>query len=145
MKGIGNGISILIFAGIVSRWTSIFTTIKTWLGLAAGGEVKYYFLIPVLVVLAVAVVVFIVILNAAERRIPVQYAKRVVGRKMYGCLLYTSGKTVWVRKSIPTDFAWASSKIGTAAGLRPSANSATPWLKDVYKRQPTARCAAWPL
>ena len=84
VKGIGNGISILIFAGIVSRWTSIFTTIKTWLGLAAGGEVKYYFLIPVLVVLAVAVVVFIVILNAAERRIPVQYAKRVVGRKMYG-------------------------------------------------------------
>ncbi len=53
VKGIGNGISILIFAGIVSRWTSIFTTIKTWLGLAAGGEVKYYFLIPVLVVLAV--------------------------------------------------------------------------------------------
>ena len=43
VKGIGNGISILIFAGIVSRWTSIFTTIKTWLGLAAGGEVKYYF------------------------------------------------------------------------------------------------------
>ena len=84
VKGIGNGISILIFAGIVSRWTSIFTTIKTWLGLAAGGEVKYYFLIPVLVVLAVAVVVFIVILNAAERRIPVQYAKRVVGRKLYG-------------------------------------------------------------
>lgn len=70
VKGIGNGISILIFAGIVSRWTSIFTTIKTWLGLAAGGEVKYYFLIPVLVVLAVAVVVFIVILNAAERRHP---------------------------------------------------------------------------
>ena len=83
-KGIGNGISILIFAGIVSRWTSIFTTIKTWLGFAAGGEVKYYFLIPVFVVLAISVIVFIVILNAAERRIPVQYAKRVVGRKMYG-------------------------------------------------------------
>lgn len=84
VKGIGNGISILIFAGIVSRWTSIFTTIKTWLGFAAGGEVKYYFLIPVFVVLAISVIVFIVILNAAERRIPVQYAKRVVGRKMYG-------------------------------------------------------------
>ena len=83
-KGIGNGISILIFAGIVSRWTSIFTTIKTWLGFAAGGEVKYYFLIPVFVVLAISVIVFIVILNAAERRIPVQYAKRVVGMKLYG-------------------------------------------------------------
>ena len=84
VKGMGNGISILIVAGIVSRWTSIFTTIKTWLGFAAGGEVKYYFLIPVFVVLAISVIVFIVILNAAERRIPVQYAKRVVGRKMYG-------------------------------------------------------------
>ena len=46
------------------------------------------------------------------------------------------GKTVGVRKSIPTDFAWASSKIGTAAGLRPSANSATPWLKITR----SARC-----
>ena len=71
VKGIGNGISILIFAGIVSRWTSIFTTIKTWLGFAAGSEVKYYFLIPVFVVLnAISVIVFIVILNAAERPHP---------------------------------------------------------------------------
>ncbi len=83
-KGIGNGISILIFAGIVSRGTSIFTTIRDWFRLGLGGEVKYFILIPLVIILAVAATVFVVILNAAERRIPVQYAKRVVGRKMYG-------------------------------------------------------------
>ena len=119
VKGIGNGISILIFAGIVSRWTSIFTTIKTWLGLAAGGEVKYYFLIPVLVVLAVAVVVFIVILNAAERRIPVQYAKRVVGRKMYGGQSTHIPIKVNMSGVMPVIFASALASIpGTIGGSR---------------------------
>ncbi|WP_367925961.1 preprotein translocase subunit SecY [uncultured Ruthenibacterium sp.] len=84
VKGIGNGISLLIFAGIISRWSSIFTSAKNYLDLAAEGETKYYFFLPLIVVLVLAVIVFIVILNAAERRIPVQYAKRVVGRKMYG-------------------------------------------------------------
>lgn len=84
VKGIGNGISLLIFAGIVSRWSSVFTSAKNYLDLAAEGETKYYFFLPLIVVLVLAVIVFIVILNAAERRIPVQYAKRVVGRKMYG-------------------------------------------------------------
>ena len=121
MKGIGNGISILIFAGIVSRWTSIFTTIKTWLGLAAGGEVKYYFLIPVLVVLAVAVVVFIVILNAAERRIPVQYAKRVVGRKMYGGQSTHIPIKVNMSGVMPVIFASALASIpGTIGGFFPN-------------------------
>ena len=84
VKGIGNGISMLIFAGIVSRWSGIFTTIRYYLSLAGAGEVQYYFFLPLIAVLVVVVVVLIVILNAAERRIPVQYAKRVVGRKMYG-------------------------------------------------------------
>lgn len=84
VKGIGNGISLLIFAGIISRWSSIFSDIGRYLGLAADGQPKYYFFIPLIALLVVVVVVLIVILNAAERRIPVQYAKRVVGRKMYG-------------------------------------------------------------
>lgn len=83
-KGIGNGISILIFAGIISRWSSIFTTVKQYIGLAMSGESKYFFLIPLVAILAIAITVLIVVLNSAERRIPVQYAKRVVGRKMYG-------------------------------------------------------------
>ena len=83
-KGIGNGISILIFAGIISRGAATITTMGQYFGLAMNGETQYFFYIPLIVLLSLAVVVFIVILNAAERRIPVQYAKRVVGRKMYG-------------------------------------------------------------
>lgn len=79
-KGIGNGISVLLFAGIVSRGPSIVGTVKQYWSL--GGQ--YYVLIPLIVVLSVAVVAAIVFMNEAERRIPVQYAKRVVGRKMYG-------------------------------------------------------------
>ena len=83
-KGIGNGISLLIFAGIVSRWGNVITTARTMITNAMKGEIKYFILIPVIVILALAAIVFVVILTNAERRIPVQYAKRVVGRKMYG-------------------------------------------------------------
>lgn len=83
-KGIGNGISLLIFAGIVSRWGNVITTARTMITNAMNGEIKYFILIPVTVILALAAIVFVVILTNSERRIPVQYAKRVVGRKMYG-------------------------------------------------------------
>ena len=78
--GIGNGISMILFASIISRFpTSIFTTIQN----VAAGELKWW--AAVLVFLgALALIVLIVFVNDAERRIPVQYAKRVVGRKMYG-------------------------------------------------------------
>lgn len=82
-KGIGNGVSLLIFAGIVANWSRVLTMVKSILT-AAQTSSGYYILLPVLVVLALAAVVFVVILTNAERRIPVQYAKRVVGRKMYG-------------------------------------------------------------
>ena len=64
-KGIGNGVSLIIFASIVSNWSSVV-------------------LLPLLVVMALAVVVFIVIMTNAERRITIQYARRVVGRKQIG-------------------------------------------------------------
>lgn len=85
-RGIGNGISLLIFAGIVSSGATVVTTAYSYLQLAASGGAytKYYFLIPLFVVLAVVVTAFVVLMTEAERRIPVQYAKRVVGRKMYG-------------------------------------------------------------
>ena len=83
-KGIGNGVSLLIFTGIVSRWSSLYTTVRGMLTMAASGKPQYYVFLPLLVVLALAAVVFVVVLTNAERRIPVQYAKRVVGRKMYG-------------------------------------------------------------
>ena len=78
--GIGNGISIILFASIVSRFPpSLYQMITN----TANGTVAWW--INVLLLLgALAMIVLIVLINDSERRIPVQYAKRVVGRKMYG-------------------------------------------------------------
>ena len=83
-KGIGIGISMILFAGIVSRASSMVNTVITELYLAINGIMKYWFIVPFTLVLFLAAIVFIVIMTNAERRIPVQYAQRVVGRKMYG-------------------------------------------------------------
>ena len=83
-KGLGNGISMILFAGIVSRASSMVNTVITELYLAINGIMKYWFIVPFTLVLFLAAIVFIVIMTNAERRIPVQYAQRVVGRKMYG-------------------------------------------------------------
>jgi preprotein translocase subunit SecY len=82
-KGIGNGISVLLFAGIISRVPAAYNYLFGKTGLLSLGGV-YYAIVPGIVILAVLVVAAIVFMNNAERRIPVQYAKRVVGRKMYG-------------------------------------------------------------
>ena len=88
--GIGNGISIILFAGIVSRGPSMISSmvvgVQDW---AAGKDPTEAFVlapwaIPLIIIGMLALVVFIVFIQNAERRIPVQYAKRVVGRKMYG-------------------------------------------------------------
>ena len=79
-RGIGNGISLIIFAGIVARLPS--AIIKTF-DLMGTGEI-YPILMVLLVVVMVAVVGFIVFVERGQRRIQVQYARRVVGRKMYG-------------------------------------------------------------
>lgn len=79
-KGIGNGISILLFAGIVSRIPSYVTELYSYF--QYGGI--YFAIVPIAVVCILLLVVFIVWMDNAERRIPVQYTKRVVGRKMYG-------------------------------------------------------------
>ena len=83
-KGIGNGVSLLIFVGIISRWSDVINSIRGLLDEAADGKPQYYVYLPLIAILAIAAVVFVVILTNGERRIPVQYAKRVVGRKMYG-------------------------------------------------------------
>ena len=107
--GIGNGISIILFAGILSRVPSMVssfaTGVSTWSGIRSGSlteesltsagytatraqEVLAQSLAPwglaLIVIGILALIVFIVFINGAERRIPVQYAKRQVGRKMYG-------------------------------------------------------------
>ena len=83
-KGIGNGVSLLIFVGIISRWSDVIGSVQALLAEAADGKPQYYVYLPIIAILAIAAVVFVVILTNGERRIPVQYAKRVVGRKMYG-------------------------------------------------------------
>ncbi len=107
--GIGNGISVLLFAGIVSRFPHMIrdmvSGVSIWSGVNSGtitvdSLVKAGYsadqaqaqvnlalapwMIPVIVIGLLALVVFIVFISNAERRLPVQYAKRVVGRKMYG-------------------------------------------------------------
>ncbi len=78
--GVGNGISIILFASIMARLPR--TIIQT-IGNIINGELAWW--IALLMFLgALAIIVLIVYVNDAERRIPVQYAKRVVGRKMYG-------------------------------------------------------------
>ena len=82
-KGIGNGISIILFAGILSRLP--YTVYALWSYFKMGSDASaYYAIVPVIVILLIAMVAYIVWMDNAERRIPVQYAKRVVGRKMYG-------------------------------------------------------------
>ena len=76
--GIGNGISMILFANIIS---SLPGTVNT---LASLITAKTWWQPIVIVVGMVALILFIVFINDAERRIPVQYAKRVVGRKVYG-------------------------------------------------------------
>lgn len=78
VKGIGNGISILLFAGILSRGPHAFRALLSY------WELDRQVAVVAIVVLFLAVIVFIVWMTNAERRIPVQYAKRVVGNKMYG-------------------------------------------------------------
>ena len=78
--GVGNGISIILFAGILSR-----VPVMVSQGVAFGMQKATNWLwVALLIVAMLALVVFIVFINDAERRIPVQYAKRQVGRKMYG-------------------------------------------------------------
>lgn len=107
--GIGNGISIILFAGILSRVpsmvSSLITGVSTWSGIRSGSLTKESLTsagytateaqnvlaqslapwgVALVVIGILALIVFIVFINGAERRIPVQYAKRQVGRKMYG-------------------------------------------------------------
>ena len=86
-KGIGNGISILLFAGIVARMPHTIRLLTQYISAAIADPSnygQYYAFVPLFVILFLAVIWVIAFMNDSERRIPVQYAKRVVGRKMYG-------------------------------------------------------------
>lgn len=79
-RGIGNGISLIIFAGIVARMPA---AIVNTFQMVSVGEMTFI-LLPVLLAMMAGVIALIIFFETAQRRIPVQYAKRMVGRKMYG-------------------------------------------------------------
>lgn len=86
-KGIGNGISILLFTGIVARMPATINNLGIYFKNAMNNPNQfgqYFVYVPLFVLIFLAVIWVIVFMNDAERRIPIQYAKRVVGRKIYG-------------------------------------------------------------
>lgn len=110
-RGIGNGISLIIFAGIVARMPQ---AIGNTFRLLSTGEMGI-FLILILLVFMVVVVGFIIFVEQGQRRIPVQYAKRVVGRRMYGGQSTHLPLKINTAGVIPAIFAYKFS-IGFVAG-----------------------------
>ena len=100
--GIGNGISIILFAGILSRVPNMVSLGMSYI--AGKGSIGYLW-IALLLIGMLAMVVLIVHVNGAERRIPVQYAKRQVGRKMYGGQASTLPMKVNMSGVLPVIFA----------------------------------------
>lgn len=80
-KGLGSGVSMLLFAGIIARGPE---AVLGLLELLKTGEARNMILVPIIIVVFIIMIGFIIFMNNAERRIPIQYAKRIVGRKQYG-------------------------------------------------------------
>ncbi|MDE6281936.1 MAG: preprotein translocase subunit SecY [Oscillospiraceae bacterium] len=131
--GIGNGISIILFAGIVARGpsmvSSIINGVRLWLAGAVYSETNQVSVLhPAFILLIVAgmllLVAFIVFMDGAERRIPVQYAKRVVGRKMYGGQSSHLPVKLAMSGVLPIIFAQSIASIPATIGMFvPSANT----------------------
>ena len=126
--GIGNGISIILFASIMARLPR--TIIATVQNVAAG---KLAWWVAVLMFLgALAIIVLIVFVNDAERRLPVQYAKRVVGRKMYGGQSTHLPMKVNMSGVMPIIFASSIGSLpATIAGLAGKATKGT-WVETWF-------------
>jgi preprotein translocase subunit SecY len=146
--GIGNGISIILFAGIVSRIPhmlyNMYIGVQRWamhltaeeiaaMGTSQGesfqNSIVHPAMIPLIVIGMLALVVFIVFINDSERHIPVQYAKRVVGRKMYGGQSSHIPMKVNMSGVMPIIFAQAIASLpATIAGFIPG-SSDSPFMK----------------
>ena len=110
--GIGNGISMILFAGILSR---IPTTVSNMVSSVIAGTMKWW-MIVLIVVVVLALIVLVVHVSNAERRIPVQYAKRQVGRKMYGGQSSTLPMKVNMAGVLPVIFAQSIAMIPSTIG-----------------------------
>ena len=122
--GIGNGISMILFAGILSRVPSMVGTMYSSL---IAGTMKWWMILLVLAGV-LALIVLIVFVNNAERRIPVQYAKRQVGRKMYGGQSSTLPMKVNMAGVLPIIFAQSIAMIpSTIAAFLPAPKEGSFW------------------
>ena len=121
--GIGNGISIILFAGIVARGpgmvSTIYNGVRAWMANAdpKTAIVMHPVFVPFVIIGMLLLVVFIVFITDAERRIPVQYAKRVVGRKMYGGQSSHIPIKVNMSGVLPIIFAQAIASIPATIGM----------------------------
>lgn len=113
-KGIGNGVSIILFAGIIARGPS---DIWDMLTLAKNEPNPYVFVVPLILVIYVAMITAIVFMNDSERRIPIQYAKRVVGRKQYGGQSTHIPVKVCMSGVMPIIFAMAFMSLPSTLGM----------------------------
>ena len=119
--GIGNGISMILFANIVSRLPSGITGLfgMSWYGI-------------IVAVIMAALIIFVVFINDAERRIPIQYAKRVVGRKIYGGQNTNLPIKVSMSGVMPVIFAQSICSIpGTICAFIPGATEGW-WYTNVW-------------
>ena len=110
--GVGNGISMILFAGIISRVPSMVGSLYSGL---VSGTIPWWTIL-LIVVGVLGLVVLIVFVNDAERRIPVQYAKRQVGRKMYGGQSSTLPMKVSMAGVLPVIFAQSIATIPATIG-----------------------------
>ena len=80
-KGVGNGISLIIFTGIISRWDAIISLFKNSIAMAQDKGWWYYLMIPGVILFVLAATFYVVFASYAERRVPVQYAGKTIGSK----------------------------------------------------------------
>ena len=113
-KGIGNGVSMILFAGIVARFPTDAGTLVT---LTKNEPSKYLFVSIAILLAFVFMIGFVVFMNESERRIPIQYAKRVVGRKQYGGQSTHIPVKVCMSGVMPIIFAMAFMSLPSTIGM----------------------------
>ncbi|MCD7803320.1 MAG: preprotein translocase subunit SecY [Clostridiales bacterium] len=130
--GIGNGISMLLFGGIISRLPSavyyMYIGVVNWANGVTDEDsiVIAGWAVPLIIIGMLLLVIFVVFISGAERRIPVQYAKRVVGRKMYGGQSSNIPMKVNMSGVLPIIFAQTIASIpATVAAFVPSLADST--------------------
>lgn len=127
-KGIGNGISLIIFAGIVSRIPHGIGYLFKY----AQGGIMNILQVVLFLIIALAIIVLVILVNQGERRIPVQYAKRVVGRKVYGGQATHIPIKVNSAGVIPVIFAMSILMFpGTIASFFPNSSAAV-WITQNF-------------